>query len=123
VERACYVRSPRAAPSRRTRTGGTDCELLNGKVNLHVPELLGELALLATEPAPAPDPAFPFVLSAGERRSFTANTVYRDPAWRKKDAAGALRMNASDAVELGLTDGGVARVTTRRVCRHPVAQA
>ena len=32
------------------------------------------------------DPAFPFVLSAGERRSFTANTIIRDPAWRKKDA-------------------------------------
>jgi anaerobic selenocysteine-containing dehydrogenase len=87
---------------------------LNGKVNLHVPELLAELSLLASEPPPAPDPAFPFVLSAGERRSFTANTVYRDPAWRKKDAAGALRINPSDAAELGLADGAAARLTTRR---------
>jgi anaerobic selenocysteine-containing dehydrogenase len=87
---------------------------LNGKVNLHVPELLAELGLLAGEPPPAPDPAFPFVLSAGERRSFTANTVSRDPAWRKKDAAGALRMNPADATELGLADGAAARVTTRR---------
>ena len=85
-----------------------------GKVNLHVPELLGELALLATEAAPASDPAFPFVLSAGERRSFTANTVYRDPAWRKKDAAGALRVSPADAARLGLADGGAARVTTKR---------
>jgi anaerobic selenocysteine-containing dehydrogenase len=87
---------------------------LNGKVNLHVPELLAELSLLASEPPPAPDPAFPFILSAGERRSFTANTVYRDPAWRKKDAAGALRVNPSDAAELGLADGAAARLTTRR---------
>ena len=33
------------------------------------------------------DREFPFVLTAGERRSFTANTIIRDPAWRKKDAA------------------------------------
>jgi anaerobic selenocysteine-containing dehydrogenase len=85
-----------------------------GTVNLHVPELLGELALLAAEPPPPPDPAFPFVLSAGERRSFTANTVYRDPAWRKKDAAGALRVNPADAMRLGLADGASARVTTKR---------
>ena len=86
---------------------------LNGKVNLHVPELVTELALLGTEP-PASDPAFPFVLSAGERRSFTANAVYRDPAWRKKDPAGALRINPEDAGRLGLADGDAARVTTRR---------
>jgi hypothetical protein len=49
----------------------------SGTVNLHVPEVLSELALLATAPPPAPDPAFPFVLSAGERRSFTANTHNR----------------------------------------------
>jgi anaerobic selenocysteine-containing dehydrogenase len=86
----------------------------SGTVNLHVPELLSELALLATAPPPAPDPAFPFVLSAGERRSFTANTLYRDPAWRKKDAAGALRVNPGDAARLGLADGAAARVTTKR---------
>jgi formate dehydrogenase len=87
---------------------------LDGKVNLHVPQLIADLVLLASEPPPAPDPAFPFVLSAGERRSFTANTVTRDPAWRKKDAAGALRLNPGDAARLGLADGGSARVTTKR---------
>ncbi len=87
---------------------------LAGKVNLHVPELIAELTVLASEPPPASDPAFPFVLSAGERRSFTANTLYRDPAWRKKDAAGALRVNPGDAARLGLGDGDSARVTTKR---------
>jgi anaerobic selenocysteine-containing dehydrogenase len=87
---------------------------LDGKVNVHVPQLLTDLALLASEPPPAPDPAFPFVLSAGERRSFTANTVTRDPAWRRKDAAGALRLNPGDAARLGLADGAAARVTTKR---------
>ena len=57
---------------------------------------------------------FPFVLSAGERRSFTANTILRDPAWRRKDPSGALRINPEDADRLGLAAGGRVRVTTRR---------
>lgn len=86
----------------------------HGKINLAIPEMLGELGELTGESAPAPDPDFPFVLSAGERRSFTANTIYRDPAWRKKDAAGALRVNPDDAVRIGAVDGGRVRLTTRR---------
>ena len=54
------------------------------------------------------------MLSAGERRSFTANTIFRDPGWRKRDADGALRVSAEDAARLGLDDGGRARVTTAR---------
>ena len=54
------------------------------------------------------------MLSAGERRSSTANTIYRDPGWRKKDTAGALRLSPTDAAALGIADGGRARVTTRR---------
>ena len=86
----------------------------DGRVNLAIPELLQELAALRDEPAPAPPPGFPFVLSAGERRSSTANTIFRDPAWRRKDPLGALRMNPSDAARLGIAVGGRARLTTRR---------
>ena len=72
----------------------------------------------ARRPAPAePSPGrpdFPFVLSAGERRSFTANTIFRDPAWRKRDAGGSLRISPSDAAGLGLDDGDLVRVTTTR---------
>jgi len=86
----------------------------DGRVNLAIPELLQELAALRAGPAPAPPPDFPFVLSAGERRSSTANTIFRDPAWRRKDPLGALRMNPSDAARLGIAVGGRARLTTRR---------
>jgi anaerobic selenocysteine-containing dehydrogenase len=92
------------------RRVGTD----DGLVHLAVPELLDELAGLATETPPGSDDEWPFVLSAGERRSFSANTIIRDPAWRKRDAAGALRVNPDDAARLGLVDGGRARLTTRR---------
>ena len=85
----------------------------DGLIHVTVPELLDELRGLAAGPGAA-DPDWPFVLSAGERRSFTANTIMRDPAWRKRDAAGALRVSPADASRLGLTDGGRVRLTTRR---------
>ncbi len=88
-------------------------ETKDKKIRLVVPELLAELATLATEPAGPRDPAYPFVLSAGERRSTTANTIFRDPSWRKKDASGALRLSPVDAARLGIVDGGQARITTR----------
>lgn len=86
----------------------------DGRINLAVPELLEELSGLATEATPGQDPEWPFVLSAGERRSFTANTIFRDPSWRKRDTSGRLRVSPDDATRLGLVDGGHARLTTRR---------
>ena len=84
------------------------------RVILALPDMLEELATLVDEdPAAASDPAFPFVLSAGERRSFTANTIIRDPEWRKKDQQGALRMSPDDAGRLGINDGERVRLTTQ----------
>jgi len=86
----------------------------NRRIQLALPDLFAELDSLPTEARMPVDPAFPFVLSAGERRSFTANTILRDPAWRRKDASGALRISPEDAERLGLSDGARARLTTRR---------
>jgi len=49
--------------------------------------------------------AFPFVLMAGERRSYNANQIYRNPAWRKTDPKGSMRMHPDDALELDVTTG------------------
>jgi anaerobic selenocysteine-containing dehydrogenase len=86
----------------------------DGLVHLVIPELLAELAALADETPPGDDPAWPFLLSAGERRSFTANTIIRDPEWRKRDTTGALRISPVDAGRLGLASGGHVRVSTKR---------
>jgi anaerobic selenocysteine-containing dehydrogenase len=86
----------------------------DGKIHLALPELLAELGKLADEAPEVRDPAFPFVLSAGERRSFTANTIIRDPAWRKTDADGALRMGSADAAGLDVRSGDRVRLSTRR---------
>jgi len=86
----------------------------DGLVHADIPELLDELAELATETPPGDDPDWPLLLSAGERRSFTANTILRDPAWRKKDPDGALRVSPTDANRLGLVAGDTATLTTKR---------
>ncbi len=89
----------------------------DGKVQLVVDELLPDLRSLSDPDQlaqPSNDAAFPLVLSAGERRSFTANTIFRDNSWRKKDADGALRVSAVDADRFGLVDGGRARLSTER---------
>ncbi len=73
------------------------------RIALEVPELLEELDALSTEERLSDE--FPFVLLAGERRSYNANQIYRDPKWRKVDPHGALRMHPDDAGELGLVKG------------------
>jgi anaerobic selenocysteine-containing dehydrogenase len=85
----------------------------NRRVQLAIPELFAELDGLAEAP-PGLGAEFPLVLSAGERRSFTANTIVRNPAWRKKDRGGALRIHPDDAKRAGVADGGRARLVTRR---------
>ena len=86
----------------------------NGKIQAAIPELLEELASMSSESVGAGDSGFPFVLSAGERRSFTANTILRNPAWRKKDPDGSLRMSPDDASRLGVGDGDRVRLSTKR---------
>ena len=84
------------------------------RIALDLPEMLTELAALDAGPVTKTDDRLPIVLSVGERRSFTANDIFRDPSWRKRDADGALRVSAEDATRIGLVDGGLAWVTTAR---------
>jgi hypothetical protein len=84
------------------------------KIHADLPDLLDELGKVLAAPPETRDRAFPFVLTAGERRSFTANTIVRDPAWRLKDAAGALRVSPEDASSLGVSAGDRVRLRTKR---------
>jgi len=82
------------------------------KIALEIPEMLDDLRALTVAPPQLTTPEFPIVLSVGERRAYTANDIFRDPSWRKRDADGALRVSVEDAHALGLADGGRARVST-----------
>ena len=92
------------------------------RIKLAIPALLAEIAALDPDAAGYTTAELPLVLSAGERRSSTANTIIRDPAWRKRDAAGALRISPDDAAALGLRDGGRARITTARGSAETVVE-
>jgi formate dehydrogenase len=82
------------------------------KVHLAIPDLFDEIQTLTTKLPRYTSDEFPYVLSAGERRSFTANTIMRDPSWRKRDPEGALRLSPSDAETIGVGNGDRVRITT-----------
>jgi hypothetical protein len=83
----------------------------DGRIHLAVPEMLQALGGLREEAAqPAADGVHDLILLAGERRSYNANQIYRNPAWRKNDPDGALRMHPDDARARGLESG------SRAVC-------
>lgn len=88
--------------------------LAGRRIQLDIPELLDVVRKLADDEAVITDPDYPLVLSAGERRDFTANTIFRDPTWRKRDPEGALRVSRADAAALSLATGDRVQVSTRR---------
>ena len=82
------------------------------RITLEIPELLEELRALEHQRPGWTSEEFPLVLSAGERRAYTANDIFRDPSWRKRDERGALRISVEDAERIGLKTGDRARITT-----------
>ena len=83
------------------------------RINLFIPEMLQALQELSLAGPPI-DAEYPFILSAGERRSDTSNTAIRNPLWHRKGRFGVLRMNPSDANRLGLVDGNHLTLETRQ---------
>jgi anaerobic selenocysteine-containing dehydrogenase len=84
----------------------------SGRFELALDDMLDAVASLGMPPEADAD--WPFVLSAGERRAFTANTIIRDPAWRDTDPEGALRISPGDAAALGVSTGDRVALSTRR---------
>ncbi|MEW6128521.1 MAG: molybdopterin-dependent oxidoreductase [Acidobacteriota bacterium] len=85
----------------------------DGRIHLEIPELLVGLDKLEQR-QPEPSTEFPFILVAGERRSYNANTIYRDPRWRKTDPEGALKIHPDDAAIVGLENGGLAKCESKK---------
>lgn len=84
------------------------------KVRLAPPPMLEEIGRAARTDRPT-DPDFPLVLAAGLRTQWTANTIQRDPAWRKgRGPHCALNLSPDDAGALGITAGERVRLVTRR---------
>ncbi len=76
----------------------------DGKVHLEIPEMLTALRALRNQPNDQ-QKNYPLILIAGERRAYNANTIYRDPVWRKGDPEGSLRIHPQDAALYEVKDG------------------
>ncbi|MBX7218510.1 MAG: molybdopterin-dependent oxidoreductase [Blastocatellia bacterium] len=85
----------------------------DGRIHLEIPEMVEAFNQLDPK-EPVETNGFPFVLVAGERRSYNANTIFRDPDWRKNDREGALRIHPEDAATLGLVSGDKVTCTSKR---------
>ena len=93
----------------------------DGKIRL-APELLVTELDRAIETPPQRNPDFPLILGNGLRTRWTANTIHRDPHWRKgKGSACNLSMSPDDAKNLNLRDNEqVLLVTNRASAELPV---
>jgi anaerobic selenocysteine-containing dehydrogenase len=84
------------------------------KIHLYIPEMIDEIKSLTHKLNDNDlDKEYPLILMAGERRSYNANHIYRNPNWRKSDPNGALQIHPSDAEKFGLKDGQKAICETR----------
>jgi anaerobic selenocysteine-containing dehydrogenase len=87
----------------------------DGKIHLVIEEMLQALDQLNAElDTPLREDDFPLILAAGERRAYNANQIYRNPAWRKDDEAGGLRIHPDDAALWGFADGETVACVSKR---------
>lgn len=67
----------------------------------------------ALETQPTTDQRYPFVLGNGLRTRWTANTIQRNPDWRRgKGPHCSLHLSATDALSLGLQNDDLVRLAT-----------
>ena len=84
----------------------------DNKIHLHLPALFPGLTSLDTSPLELPED-FPFILSAGQRRTKTTNAIIRDASWNA-DATGVdLCMHPADADKQQLVTGDSVRIVTQ----------
>lgn len=77
------------------------------KIYLEIPEMLQWLDDLPNKAQEyvKRERKYPFNLQAGERRSYNANALFRNPEWRKKDVEGALKIHPTDAEKYDIANG------------------
>ena len=79
-----------------------------------LPETLKQIDLMEAD--------YPFNLIAGERRAYNANTIIRNPEWRKNDQEGFLKIHPKDAESQLIVDGDSVRCYNSKGEIHAVAR-
>ncbi len=84
----------------------------SGRIALHQPAMLAEVGRALADDNTL-DPAFPLILNAGLRTHWNANTIQRDPAWRKGKGPHCMVLaHPDDAASAGVEAGKSVRVET-----------
>lgn len=92
-----------------------NCGNKDGKAQLYFDDFALDIKKLLLKDAEPDDPDYPFILNGGLRTGFTANTIMRDPSWRKGRAVHAsLYMSEADAAALEAREGDLMQITSRR---------
>ena len=86
--------------------------LPNKKIRLYIEELFPQMSNLDVSELER-NKEFPLVLTAGQRRPETANTIIRDASWDKKNKIAALYIHPNDANDLDLENGDYVNITTK----------
>lgn len=82
------------------------------RIPLHLEELFPQVCTLdASLLDDSKD--FPFILTAGQRRSETSNTIIRDSSWDTKNKVASLYISPVDAGKLALETGDNVKITTK----------
>jgi len=91
------------------------CGYRDGKARIYQKDFAADIEKLITRHSSTTDTDYPFILNGGMRTGWSANTIIRDPAWRKgRGPHAALHMSIDDAAALGVENGALMRVTSRR---------
>jgi anaerobic selenocysteine-containing dehydrogenase len=82
------------------------------KIQLYLPELFPQTCKLDTSLLACPK-EFPFILTAGQRRGETANTIIRDASWDKNNKSPSLYIHPEDADKLKIESGDQVKISTQ----------
>ena len=87
----------------------------DGKIRLYFADYAEDLSRLIAQDVEPDEKDYPFVLNGGLRTGFTANTIMRDPSWRKGRAIHAsLYMSEADAAALNAKEGDLVKISSKR---------
>ncbi|HVL00056.1 MAG TPA: molybdopterin-dependent oxidoreductase [Dongiaceae bacterium] len=93
----------------------TYCGYRDGKARMFQADFARDIEALLRNNAEANDREYPFILNSGLRTGWSANSLIRDPGWRKgKGPHAALHIHAEDAAALGVENGAQVKLSSRR---------
>lgn len=91
------------------------CNYRDGKARIYQRDFARDIEALMAGDVRAQDIDYPFILNGGMRTGWSANTIIRDPSWRKgRGPHAALHMSSEDAAALGVASGALVRLSSRR---------